>query len=1020
MNSRAPIPPTAPGRDRRVAPRRVQPTAPSGPSLPNRGGDLLALVLFAVLAVALHPGLVFGDAGLADFDLIGYFYPYWQQRVEALRAGSLPLWNPHLFLGVPFLGNIQTGLFYPPNLPLIPFDAPRAIALSYVAHLWVAAAGMYLLARYRLRVGRAGAFLAGCVFAFGGFLAAQAGHINQVQTAVWLPALAFAYLAAHGRRSVWWVLIGGGIIALQLTAGHPQELYLSLVCIGVLALCEAVRAAVRDTEAPFNLRWPGRRWLPLRVLGWSAYGGGVLGLMGVIGAGVAAVQLLPAMELSGQGIRAGGLSYDAASAFSLAPWELLRALLPSYHEPPLSEFIVAPGCVAAALALAALLQRPWSRHTAYFLLLAITSIVLAVGNYAPWYEWVYTYLPGVGLFRVPARWLFLTAFGAAGLAGIGLDHLLSEAPRPSLRLVAVAVLVALAVVGVAVAPAWLYGSLGLLRLPGNDVVLRWLAFGVPALLLAVVGALAWRPPLLGRLLLLAALAELTLARLPMPVSHPVPASVFQTLRPGLAPLVADPDLARAMTLANPAYEPGDLKELQALYGRSLGDADVRKVVEVMKYQDILVPNTGLLHGVDTLDAYDGGLLPTQRFAAAKRQILDLTGRIPGRDVSGSEAKEAGILIRDAAGRMPDAALLGNMNLKYVVADRLADVWVDGAYHDLGLARTLQPGERLTVPLATDRPLPDGITGLSLATYLEGAAAVPADTVVATVTLTDAEGNRTSFPLRAGRETADSTTPDRAGSARAVSERRWLAGAKVYAAAFTLERPAFPRSLTVEASGTAGTSFTLAGVALLDSRTKADYSPSIDPDWARVYTGDTKVYQNRRVQPRAFIPTTVRLADSPDQQLAALPGLNGDTAVLLRDEAANGEAGATGSVQVAQYRAEQVDLDVRLDRPGYVVLRDAAYPGWSARVDGQETPIATANYLNRAVAVPAGQHRVSFGYEPTNLRIGFVISLWTGALVVVGLFFGPIVAWVAGVRGRGAPPATPTTLSPPVLRPRQPH
>ena len=41
----------------------------------------------------------------------------------------------------------------------------------------------------------------------------------------------------------------------------------------------------------------------------------------------------------------------------------------------------------------------------------------------------------------------------------------------------------------------------------------------------------------------------------------------------------------------------------------------------------------------------------QRFAAAKRQILDLTGRIPGRDVSGSEAKEAGILIRDAAARL---------------------------------------------------------------------------------------------------------------------------------------------------------------------------------------------------------------------------------------------------------------------------------------------------------------------------------------------------------------------------------
>ena len=55
----------------------------------GRAADLVVLALFALLAVALHPGLVFGDAGLADFDLVGYFYPYWQQRVEALRVSDI-------------------------------------------------------------------------------------------------------------------------------------------------------------------------------------------------------------------------------------------------------------------------------------------------------------------------------------------------------------------------------------------------------------------------------------------------------------------------------------------------------------------------------------------------------------------------------------------------------------------------------------------------------------------------------------------------------------------------------------------------------------------------------------------------------------------------------------------------------------------------------------------------------------------------------------------------------------------
>ncbi len=55
--------------------------------------------------------------------------------------------------------------------------------------------------------------------------------------------------------------------------------------------------------------------------------------------------------------------------------------------------------------------------------------------------------------------------------------------------------------------------------------------------------------------------------------------------------------------------------------------------------------------------------------------------------------------------------------------------------------------------------------------------------------------------------------------------------------------------------------------------------------------------------------------------------------------------------------------------GFVVLSDQFYPGWRAYVDGRESPIYRANYLFRAVPVPAGEHVVEFTYQPVSVGLG---------------------------------------------------
>ena len=70
----------------------------------------------------------------------------------------------------------------------------------------------------------------------------------------------------------------------------------------------------------------------------------------------------------------------------------------------------------------------------------------------------------------------------------------------------------------------------------------------------------------------------------------------------------------------------------------------------------------------------------------------------------------------------------------------------------------------------------------------------------------------------------------------------------------------------------------------------------------------------------------------------------------------------------------VEIAVRASDPGYLVLTDNYYDGWTATIDGAPTQVFRANHTFRAVAVLAGEHTIVFRFEPRALRAGAMISL----------------------------------------------
>jgi hypothetical protein len=93
--------------------------------------------------------------------------------------------------------------------------------------------------------------------------------------------------------------------------------------------------------------------------------------------------------------------------------------------------------------------------------------------------------------------------------------------------------------------------------------------------------------------------------------------------------------------------------------------------------------------------------------------------------------------------------------------------------------------------------------------------------------------------------------------------------------------------------------------------------------------------------------------------------------------------------IASYRLNDVTVEVTMPRPALLRLADLWYPDWGVTVDGRRAELLKADDLLRAVAVPAGRHRVVFRFESPAVRSGLMLSLASLAVVVALLGFGTL-------------------------------
>lgn len=122
----------------------------------------------------------------------------------------------------------------------------------------------------------------------------------------------------------------------------------------------------------------------------------------------------------------------------------------------------------------------------------------------------------------------------------------------------------------------------------------------------------------------------------------------------------------------------------------------------------------------------------------------------------------------------------------------------------------------------------------------------------------------------------------------------------------------------------------------------------------------------------------------------------DTAIVPQAAAAaiSGiQADTTATVVLGKYTNDEIEYTTNSTTPQFAVFSEIYYPaGWSATIDGKETPIVKTDYFLRGLPVPAGKHTIRFVFAPAKAKMGLTISYVSSILVVLLVLGGIAMQW----------------------------
>jgi O-antigen/teichoic acid export membrane protein len=314
--------------------------------------DILITLLFFILPLMLFGPVTLGSRTLlpldnlyvgepwASFaDKLGVSYPHnallsdlilenyvWKRFiVQSIQTRSIPLWDPYILAGHPFLANGQHSALYPFSLIFYVMPLTRAYGWFTVVQFWLAGLFTYFFLRV-LGANRLGGLIGGITYQLSGFFVVSVVFTMIIAAAVWLPlVLTMIEIVIRKQEEkgpviyspIPYIFIGSFVMGIQILAGHIEITYYVLLVSGFYALCRLI-----------VLRRRQHVWGPtLRMGAW-------LLVMVLLGLGLGAIQFVPLYEVASRNFRVGSVTYTDIIGWALPSRRIISFLIPDFFGNP--------------------------------------------------------------------------------------------------------------------------------------------------------------------------------------------------------------------------------------------------------------------------------------------------------------------------------------------------------------------------------------------------------------------------------------------------------------------------------------------------------------------------------------------------------------------------------------------------------------------------------------------------------------------------------------------------------------
>ena len=332
------------------------------------------------------------------------------------RTGHIPLWNPYMFGGLPFVGAMHGDIFYPTAWLRMFLPIDTAMNLGFAGHVVLAGFFAYVFFRV-MRLSWSASVVGGLAYQLSGIVASMVspGHDGKLFVSAWMPMILTAAVVGIRDRRLW----GYGVLALSVGLGlltpHIQMMQYTLITLALFCLYLVFWSPERPAT-------PGARW---RALGWAT-------AAVVLGFGIAMIQLYPFIRYMPYSARsAGAQGWEYATSYAM-PWPHVidwlvsdfTGILDHYSGENFikyqSEYVGAAVLALASLGIARKDRRPLIR---FFGGVALLFFLVCLGAHSPFYRLWYAVIPGAKAMRAPAMSFFIPTFAFALFAGLGVERI---------------------------------------------------------------------------------------------------------------------------------------------------------------------------------------------------------------------------------------------------------------------------------------------------------------------------------------------------------------------------------------------------------------------------------------------------------------------------------------------------------------------------------------------------------------------------------------------------------------------